>query len=231
VAALVREHAPTARLHTDAVQAFCWLDLASAASLADLVSVSAHKFGGPKGIGALVVRSGTTIEPLLLGGGQERGLRSGTHDVAGIVGMATAARITVDERKVTVDRVEALRDQLLDGIVGAVPGVHESAQRGAPGDRSHKIAGTVHVCIEGVSSEELLFLLEREGVEASAASSCSSGAMEPSHVLAAMGVERTLAQGSLRLSLGRTTTAADVDHVLAVLPAAVERIRRFAAGD
>lgn len=230
VAAVVRERAPGARLHTDAVQAVPWIDVASRAAGFDLVALSAHKFGGPKGVGALVVREGVDLAPLLLGGGQERERRSGTQNVAGIVGLAAALAVTVDERKATVERVAALRDRLADGLVASVPGLVETgvaaAGGGAP-DRSHKVAGACHVCIEGVESESLLFLLEEAGVYASAASSCASGAMEPSPVLAAMGVSREAARGALRLSLGATTTGADVTLALAAVPAAVERLRRF----
>lgn len=231
VAAVVREHAPGALLHTDAVQAVPWVDVAARAAAVDLVAVSAHKFGGPKGVGALVVRQGVPIAAQLLGGGQERERRSGTSNVAGIVAMAVALELTVEERKATVDRVTALRDRLVDGLVAAVAGLSETGVRaGADGrpDRSYKVAGNAHVCVEGVESESLLFLLEEAGVAASAASSCASGAMAASPVLAAMGVDRARARGALRLSLGATSTGADVDAVLAALPPAVERLRRFA---
>ncbi|HKA05204.1 MAG TPA: cysteine desulfurase family protein [Acidimicrobiales bacterium] len=220
VAETVRARAPQAILHTDAVQGFPWLDLATVAAPAACVSVSAHKFGGPKGVGALLVRVGTTLEPLLLGGGQERDRRSGTHNVAGIVAMAAAMRATVDERPATIERVGALRDRLVDGLVAALPDVHETVPRAA------KVPGSAHVCIDGVESEALLFLLERGGVYASVASSCASGAMEPSHVLAAMGVAKERAAGALRLSLGYASTAADVDLALDVIPDAVRRLRR-----
>ena len=219
VVALVRERAPGALLHTDAVQGFQWLDLPAATSGCDLVAVSAHKFGGPKGVGALVVRGPASVEPLLMGGGQERDRRSGTHNVAGIVAMAEAMRVTVATRAATVDRVGALRDRLLDGLLAEVPGLFETVPR----DR--KAAGSAHVCIEGVENEALLFLLDRGEVCASAASACSSGAMEPSHVLAAMGVPRTMATGALRLSLGWASEADEIDRVLEVLPAAVARLR------
>ena len=223
VADVVAAHSPDAVLHTDAVQAFPWLDVAGTCARAGLVSVSAHKFGGPKGIGALVVRDGVGIEPLLRGGGQERDRRSGTQNVAGIVGMAAAARVTVEERKATVERVAALRDRLADGLLAAVPGTIESGVSDVGPDRSHKIAGSCHLCFEGVEAESLLFLLDQEDVCASAASSCASGAAEPSHVLAAMGIDPAL--GSLRLSLGWSTTDDEVDHALAVVPVAVERAR------
>ena len=224
VAEVVRASAPNAVLHTDAVQAFPWLDVASQAAGADLISVSAHKFGGPKGVGALVVRDGVELSPLLLGGGQERGLRSGTHNAAGIVGMAAAAEVVLKSRAEQVVRLAGLRDQLVDGIMDAVPDTVET------GERSGKVAGSAHLCFEGIESEALLFLLEDAGVYASAASSCSSGAQDPSHVLAAMGYDRMLAGGSLRLSLGYETADADIDRALAVVPDAVARLRAYGKG-
>ncbi|MCU0268763.1 MAG: cysteine desulfurase [Acidimicrobiales bacterium] len=232
VAAVVRRHAPGAVLHTDAVQGFQWLDVTRHTAVADLVSLAAHKFGGPKGVGLLVVRDGVELAPRLLGGGQERNRRSGTQNVAGIVAMAEAARCTAATRDEVVARTRVWRDRLLDGLAAALEGVHETGVAGpggagAPVDRSDKVAGIAHVCIDGIESEALLFLLEEVEVYASAASSCASGAMEPSHVLAAMGVERALAFGSLRLSLGFASTAADVDAALAAVPPAVERLRSF----
>ncbi len=223
IAAMVRAAAPQALIHTDAVQALCWLDLAELAAVADLVSISGHKFGAPKGVGALVVReshpAASGLTPILKGGGQERGRRGGTHNVAGIAALAVAAELTVAERADQVDRVRRLRDRLADGIVDMVPGAIET------GDRAAKTANICHVCFEGIESEALLFLLEKADIMASAASSCASGAMEPSHVLAAMGFDRALAFGSLRLSLGYSSTDADVEAVLAALPPAVERLR------
>ena len=224
VAEAVRSSAPNAVLHTDAVQAFPWLDVASLAAGAGLISVSAHKFGGPKGVGALVVRDGVELSPLLLGGGQERGLRSGTHNAAGIAGMAAAAEVVLKGRVEQVVRLAGLRDRLVDGILAAVPDTVET------GERSGKVAGSAHLCFEGIESEALLFLLEDAGIYASAASSCSSGAQDPSHVLAAMGYDRMLAGGSLRLSLGYETADADIDQALAVIPGAVARLRAFGKG-
>ncbi len=218
-AALVAERAPGAVVHTDAVQAFPWLDVATEARPAHLVAVSAHKFGGPQGVGALVVREGVVLEPLLRGGGQERDRRSGTHNVAGIVGMGAAMAATVAQRTATVARVGRLRDRLVDGLLSTVPGVTES------GSRATKVAGTASLLIEGIESEALLVLLDQAGICATAASSCASGAMEPSHVLAAMGVPRALAYGSLRLSLGWTSTDADVERALEVIPGAVAQLR------
>src|SRR5439155_26625570 len=173
----------------------------------------------PKGTGGLVVRQGAWFVPRQVGGGQERERRSGTQNVAGIVAMAEAARLTVDERKEVVDRVAALRDRLADGLLAGVPDTVES------GTRVSKVAGNCHLCFDGIESEALLFILEQHGVMASAAASCASGAQDPSHVLAALGMPRSLAEGSLRLSLGTTTTAADVDVALAVIPDAVKRLR------
>jgi cysteine desulfurase len=219
VAEVVRGLAPDAALHTDAVAAFPWLDVAALARPADLVAVSAHKFGGPKGVGALVVRRGVAVAPILHGGGQERDRRSGTHNLAGIAAMAAAMQATVAERDEVVARVGALRDRLADGLLAAVPGAVET------GARAGKVAGNCHVSFDGVESEALLMLLDGAGVYASAGSACASGAVEPSHVLAAMGVAHDRALGSLRLTLGRDTTTADVDVALAAIPPAVARLR------
>ena len=214
-----------APLHTDAVQAAPWLDLRTAAAAADLVSVTAHKFGGPKGTGALVVRAGTTVRPLLRGGGQERGRRAGTTDVAGVVGLAAALAATADGRAATNARIVALRDRLAEGLVATVDGLTETV---APdGDRRHLLPGICHATIDDVDSESLLLLLEADGVLASAASSCASGAQQASHVLAALGPPRA-GTGSLRLSLGWDSVAADVDRALAAVPAAGARIRAAA---
>jgi cysteine desulfurase len=219
IVALVRERAPGAVVHTDAVQAFPWLDVAARAAGADLVAVSAHKFGGPKGVGALVVREGTALDPILHGGGQEGERRSGTHNLAGIVGMAAAMTATVAGRAATVERVGRLRDRLVDGILAAVPDAVET------GDRRSKIAGNAHLRFPGIESESLLFLLDEAGVCASAGSACASGALEPSHVLVAMGVPDAEARGSLRLSLGDSSTDDDVDLAVKVVPDAVARLR------
>jgi cysteine desulfurase len=222
VVRVVKERAPGAAVHTDAVQAFPWVDVAQRTQDCDLVAVSAHKFGGPKGVGALVVRRGTAIAPIVHGGGQEAERRSGTHDVAGIVGLAAAAEATVRGRAATVERVRGLRDRLLDALHAALPpgAVTET------GDRSAKVAGNAHVRITGVESEALLVLLDDAGVCASAGSACASGAVEPSHVLTAMGIERQDALGALRLSLGPATTEADVDRAAKAIADAVARLSR-----
>jgi cysteine desulfurase len=224
VAGVVRERAPRAFLHTDAVQAAPWLDLAAdVVPHVDLLSLSAHKFGGPKGFGVLVHRAGVPLAPMLLGGGQERDRRSGTPDVAGAVATAAALAATAAERPAENARVAALRDRLVDGLTAAVEGLTETVPRSA------KVAGNAHLTVDGIESEALLFLLDRAGVYAAAGSSCASGAVQVSHVLAAMRLERSRALGAVRLSLGRTTTDADVDRVLEVLPDAVAQLRRSPA--
>ena len=218
VAALIRERAPNAAVHTDAVQAVPWLDVAAQAADADLVAVSAHKFGGPKGTGALVVREGVALTPLIEGGGQERGLRAGTVNVAGVVAMAAAMRAAAEQRDVEVRRIGALRDRLQEGLL-AVPDAFSN------GSSAHKVAGNCHVGFRGVEAEALLVALDRQDVYAAAGSSCSSGASEPSHVLAAMGVPREDALASIRLSLGFASTPADIDRALAIIPEAVASLR------
>ncbi len=219
VVRLVAEHAPGAVVHSDVVQAIPWLDVADLAAGVDLLALSAHKFGGPQGVGALAIREGITLTPLLRGGGQERERRSGTQNVAGIVGMAAALAATVRERTSTVARVARLRDRLADGLTSTVAGCTES------GDRSNKVAGSCSLLLADVETEALLVLMDQAGICATAASSCASGAMAPSHVLRAMGVSTELAVGSLRLSLGWTTAEADVDRALEVIPALVARLR------
>jgi cysteine desulfurase len=224
VARVVRRHAPDALLHTDAVQAPSWIDLRTLTPHVDLLSLSAHKFGGPKGVGVLIERGGPKVDPLIIGGGQERERRSGTHNVAGIAALATALRMTDVERELECTRLAGLRDRLVSGLVTGIDGVIETIPAGR--EDVTKASGSAHVCVAGVESEALLYLLDEGGVCASAASACASGAMEPSHVLAAMGVDRDVALGALRLSLGHTTTDADVDRGIEVISDAITRLRR-----
>lgn len=225
VAGVVRREAPGALVHTDAVQAVPWIDLRPIVPHVDLLSLSAHKFGGPKGVGVLVERAAPRVAPLIIGGGQERERRSGTHNTAGIVATATALELTDAGRDAENVRLADLRDRLIETLVGEIHGCSETV----PGE--FKVAGSAHVCIEHLESEALLYLLDEAGVCASAASSCASGAMEPSHVLAAMGVPRDRALGALRLTLGHETTEADVDRGASIVVDAVARLRtRRAAG-
>ena len=219
VAAIVASRSPRAILHTDAVQAVPWLDVARYTAPAPLVSVSAHKFGGPKGSGALVVRSGSSVRPRIDGGGQERGRRSGTPNVAGSVGMAAALAATDAERAATVVRVARLRDRLADGVLAAVPGAVET------GDRSERVAGILHLRFAGVEAEAAVVLLDRAGIAASAGAACSSGAVEPSHVLTAMGLGTAEASSGVRFSLGATTTGEDVERALDRIPDVIAQLR------
>ncbi|MGH9235213.1 MAG: cysteine desulfurase family protein, partial [Acidimicrobiales bacterium] len=253
VADVVRRLAPRAAVHADAVQAAPWLALPPLVAGAHLVSLSSHKLGGPQGVGALVVRRGTLLHAQALGGGQERELRSGTHNVAGIVGFAAAVRATLSTRDETAARVRRLRDRLARGLVSAVPGTvvtgttatsgptqpdgaagtyagaAGTADQADAGDAPTRLPGCLHLCLPGIESEALLFLLDQAGVCASAASACASGAQQASHVLAAMGVPAERSRGALRLSLGWTTTDADIDHALATIPAAVAHLQAVAA--
>jgi len=220
VAATVRERSDTARLFTDAVQAAPYLSLADAASGADLVALSAHKVGGPVGVGALAIDPSTELVAHHYGGGQERERRSGTQDVVGAVGLATALRLAAAERDDAARRVGALRDRLAVGLVEAIAGAH----RTVPAEVA-TLPGHLHLCLAGIEREELLVALSERGVCASGGSSCASGALEPSHVLAAMGVPDSLARGAVRFTLGHDTTGADIDRALAVVPGVVAALR------
>ncbi len=219
IAERVRRHAPEALFHTDAVQAALWMDLRTATASADLVSVSGHKLGGPQGIGALAGRGRPMLRAMLHGGGQERELRSGTHNVAGIVGLAAAAAAAGAGRAAESTRTRALRDQLAGDIRGSVSGSVETASSVA------RLPGHIHMRFEGIESEALLVLLDDAGVCASAGAACASGAIEPSPVLLAMGIDKADALSSLRLTLGPTTTPAEVALAAQVVPASVQRLR------
>lgn len=230
VARLVRDLAPGALLHTDAVQAVNWIDVAAETEDFDLVSVTGHKIGSPVGTGALIVRDGVELDPLIVGGGQERGRRAGTPGVAGAVSFAVALAEACEQRDDSIEQTRAMRDELIDALIDRLGDrVVLSAARDN-GDRSHIAAGIANVCIAGVQSEALLFLIDAAGVRASAAASCSSGAQDPSHVLAAMGIPRELAQGSLRLSLGHTSTASEIEPAVDVIAQSVCRLERFGGG-
>ena len=226
---VVREHAPGALFHTDAVQALSWIDLAAAVEDVDMVSITGHKVGAPIGTGVLFVRTGIELEAQILGGGQERGRRAGTPDVAGAAAFAAAVKATVERRPGEVVRLGGLRDRLVDGLVDRLGSVVVPTLLGK-GHDSEVAAGIAHLCLDGIEAEALLFLLDAQGLRASAASSCSSGAQDPSHVLAAMGVPRQLAVGSLRLSLGHSSTPADIEAALEIIPPAVERLLSHGGG-
>jgi cysteine desulfurase len=206
-----------ALMHTDAVQALPWIDVD--ARTVDLLTLAAHKCGGPKGVGALIIRRGAGVEPLVHGGGQERAIRSGTYDVASIVGFGVAVTEVLAARAAGIERVRALRDRLQAALTD-VPGVRATAAN------AERTANTLHLTIERVVAEPLLLLLDGAGIAASSGSACSSGAAEPSHVLTAMGYSPDLASGALRLTLGYGTTDADIDAAIPAVTDAIARLRR-----
>lgn len=214
LASVVREHAPGTVLHLDAVAAAPWVPLAPALELVDALSLSGHKLGGPKGVGALVVRRGVPLRAQLLGGGQERERRSGTQNVAGAVAMGVAVERTAAEQAELAARAGERRDRLEAVLVG-------TGRCTVTGVEAPRLPNLVHTCWPGLHREELLFRLDELGVAASAGSSCASGALEPSHVLAAMDVSPAAARGALRLSLGWCTTDAEAEHAASAVPAAV----------
>jgi len=208
-----------ALVHTDAVQALGNIPVNLHAWEVDLAAFSAHKLGGPKGVGALFVRSSVPVEPIMHGGGHERGLRSGTLNVAGIAGFGVAAEIAAKEVYEKAERVSVMRDRLLAGIREMVPDVVIN------GGLEDRVPGNINVCIPRAEGETLLLLLDQAGIAASSGSACQSGALDPSHVLLSIGVSRDLAEGSLRFSLGRSSTEGDVDAVLSVLPDVISKAR------
>ena len=207
-------------MHTDAVQGAGWLDLPRAAGAADLVSISAHKLGGPKGVGALLVRPPAgRLRPVLRGGPQERSFAAGTHDVAGIVGMGCAARKLPRSDPEEPARVARLGDRLTAGVLSAVEG--SAAAVPAEG----RVSAICNIGFEGVVAEELLLMLDSVGICASAGSSCASGALEPSHVLIAMGRSTDEARRHVRFSLGHDTTESDVDRAVLLIAESVAKLR------
>lgn len=209
--------------HTDAVQAGGALPIDVDALGVDLLSLSSHKFYGPKGSGALYVRRGAPWLPQQPGGGQERGRRSGTENTAGIVGLAAALRLSVESMESATAHSARLRDRLREGLSRAVPDV---SLNGHPTER---LPNNLNLSFRGVEGESLLLNLDMHGIAASSGSACTAGSLDPSHVLTAIGLARELAQGSLRLTVGRGTTDAHVDRALAVLPPTVAKLRSLTA--
>jgi cysteine desulfurase len=210
-------------MHSDAVQAVGSVALDFGAAGLSALSITAHKFGGPTGVGALLLRRDTACVPLLHGGGQERDVRSGTVDVAGAVAMAAAADIAVGSREFSAARLSSLRDRLIAGVMSSIDDVVVNGAGGAG-----RLPGNAHFTFRGCEGDSLLMLLDANGIECSTGSACSAGVARASHVLLAMGVDAEAARGSLRLSLGHTSTDEDVDAAVAVLPAAVDRARQAA---
>jgi cysteine desulfurase len=219
-------------LHTDAVQAIGQVPVDFAASGVDALTMTGHKLGGPMGAGALLLRRDAECTPLLHGGGQERDVRSGTLDVAAIVGLAAAAQSAVDDRVERAARVSSLRNRLVAGVIEQVPDAQlngpalDDVVAGGPG----RLPGNAHLSFPGAEGDALLMLLDARGIECSTGSACSAGVARPSHVLLAAGAEPARARSSLRFSLGHTSTEADVDALLAVIGPVVERARRAGMG-
>lgn len=206
--------------HVDAVQSTGVLPINLAELPVDMLSLSGHKFYGPKGIGALYVKKGIRLKPIIYGGGQERGLRAGTHNHVGIIGMAKALELAVAEQKDYVAKLTKLRDLLIDGLINNIPQIRLN---GPYGDR--RLPGNVNVSIQYIEGEGMLLHLDMLGIAASSGSACTSGSLDPSHVLLAIGLSHEIAHGSLRLSLGRENTEEDINQVLDVLPKIVANLR------
>lgn len=206
--------------HTDAVQAVGNVHINVKEQNIDMLSMSAHKFHGPKGVGALYCRRGIFLPNLIDGGAQERGRRAGTENVPGIVGLGeaiTRANATIDERAKTLSKI---RDRIIDGAL-------KIEKSRVNGDRVKRLPGNVSLCFEGIEGESLLLMLDSQGICASSGSACTSGSLDPSHVLLSIGLKHETAHGSLRLSLGEGNTLEDADYILSVLPPIVERLREM----
>jgi len=223
LAAKAKSHG--ALFHTDAVQAFGKVPIDAQKQQFDFLTISGHKFGAPKGIGALFIRRGVHLEPLMHGGTQDRGRRPGTENVAAAVGLARAAELTVEECEAHCARLAKLRDRLEAGILARVPDavIHG---RGAP-----RAPHVTNISVPGTDSESLLMALDLRGIAASGGSACQSGSIEPSHVLRALGVRPDVASAAVRMSLGSLTTDASIDRVIEVFPALVAKARQLAAAE
>ena len=205
--------------HTDAVQAIGAIPIDVQAIGCDLLSLSGHKFHGPKGVGALYIRKGVKLDNLIQGGAQERGQRAGTENLAGIVGLGKAIELAAANLETNAARMIALRDKLIDGILERVPDVKLN------GHRTNRLPNNVNVSVRYIEGEALLLRLDLAGVAGSSGSACTSGTLDPSHVLLAIGLPHEIAHGSLRLTLGNETTEDDIDYVLDTLPGIVESLR------
>ena len=209
-------------MHTDAVQAMGHMRVNVPELGVDMLSVSAHKFHGPKGVGLLYIRNGVRISNLIHGGGQERGKRAATENLAGIAGMCTALEIANKNLDANVAKMTMLRDKLIDGISSKIP---HCILNGATG--ADRLCNNVNFSFKYVEGESILMLLDMKGVAASSGSACASGSLDPSHVLLATGLPHEVAHGSLRLSVSPETTVEDVDYVIEVLPAIIDRLRKM----
>jgi cysteine desulfurase len=219
IAAQVREKGVV--FHTDAVQAVGKIPIDLGQNAIDMLSLSGHKLHGPKGIGALYVRKGTRFSPFLIGGHQEGGRRGGTENVAAIAGLGRASELAAANMHEEIPRVRALRDALETGILARVPNAIVN------GDRDNRLPNTANISFEYIEGESILLMLDALGICASSGSACTSGSLEPSHVLRAMGVPFTAAHGSIRFSLSTFNTREEIDHVVEHLPAVVEKLREL----
>ncbi len=219
IAAIAGEH--NIYFHTDAVQTAGKIPLDVRKLGADLLSLSAHKFHGPKGVGALYVRTGVLLDSLLHGGHHEKDRRAGTENIPGIVGLGKACQIAEEEMVREGERIESLRDRLEQGIISQIGDVLVN------GHPSRRLPGTLNICIKFVEGESMLLHLDQHGIAASGGSACTAGSPEPSHVLTAMGIPAQTAHGSLRFSLGRENTGEDIDRLVEVLPPIVRKLREM----
>jgi cysteine desulfurase len=216
-------HAHGALFHTDAVQSAGKIPVDVRTLGVDLLALSGHKFYGPKGIGALWVKRGVRLSPFLSGGKQERNRRAGTENVPGAVGMGVAARLAMQKMETESPRLSALRDRLENGILSAVPNTDVN------GSRERRVPNTTNISFDRIEAESLLIALDLEGVAVSTGSACSSGTLEPSHVLKAMNLSSHRAQNSIRFSLGASNTDEQIDHVISILPRIVTKLRSLSA--
>jgi cysteine desulfurase len=207
--------------HTDAVQTAGKIPLDVSELGADMLSMSGHKFYGPKGVGLMYLRKRTRISPLLHGGGQEKGRRAGTHNVPGIVGMAKALELAAGRMSEDAAREAELRDRLWAGLQANIESIYLN------GDLTHRLAGNLNVRLDGIEGESMILMLDMEGICVSSGSACTTGSLEPSHVLLALGIPQESAHGSLRVTLGRSTTDEHIDHFIRVFPPIVARLREM----
>ncbi len=222
IGAIIKKTNPKTLFHTDAVQALNYLDCDVKKLGVDLLTLSSHKIYGPKGVGALYIKRGTPIEPIIYGGGHERGLRSGTENVAGIVGLGQAIKeIQNPKSKIQNIRIRQFKDKLIKTILRTIPGARLN------GSLVSRLPNNVNISFDGAEGEAMVVSLDQKGVACSTGSACSSGSLEPSHVLLALGLSEETAHGSLRLTLGRGTTAQEIEKVLKILPAIIQKLRKI----
>ena len=217
---ITRRLSPLALFHTDAVQGFLKVPFKAKTLGADLISVSGHKIHGPKGVGALYIKQGTRIDNLIHGGAQERGKRAGTENIAGIVGLSVALKEATDNLETNMAKISKLRDRLIDGLSTISHSILN-------GSRNERLPGNVNMCFEDIEGESLLLLLDQKGICASSGSACTSGSLDPSHVLLAIGRIHDVAHGSLRLSLCEYNTEEEIETIIKAVPEVVDYLRRI----